>query len=238
MKYKVAVIEDDPTILKVVTQSLESQGYMVETASEGREAVKLLDQIKPDLVILDWNLPEMNGLQICQFLRSRPSTSKVPVLMLTVYSELRHKVSAFDTGADDYLTKPFEVPELLARVNALLRRSEQTEDSMELVKLGNLELNTAKHRVTVDGREIKLRPKEFELLDMLLKSQGRVLTRQYLMERVWGYNPKLVTTRTVDSHMARLRGKLGSQMAKLIQTVPGFGYRIEQRVVSDRRKKG
>src|SRR5689334_10683517 len=112
MKNKIAVIDDDAHILKVISQTLESMGYLVETAGEGKEAVRLLSRMKPDLVVLDWNLPDINGLEICRFLRSRPETAKVPILMLTVFSETKQKVSAFDSGADDYLTKPFDVEEL------------------------------------------------------------------------------------------------------------------------------
>jgi len=229
MKYKVAVIDDDVQIIKVLIQSLESEGYLVETANDGREAVKLLTRVKPDLVILDWNLPEMSGIEICQFLRSYPPTSKVPVLMLTVFEEVGQKVSAFELGADDYLTKPFDVKELLARVKALLRRGQPSvEGPRSVIKADMIRVDEVAHKVTVGGRQIQLRPKEFELLCVLLKSPGRVVTREYLVERVWGYNPKLITTRTVDSHIARLRGKLGSRASKVIQTIPGFGFKVEK----------
>lgn len=229
MKYKIAVVDDDEVILKMLIQSLESQGYVIETATEGRDAIRLISKSKPDLVILDWNLPEMNGLQICQFLRSNPQIAKIPVLMLTVFGEVSQKVSAFETGADDYLTKPFDIRELLVRVRSLLKRGSTQEGSSEVIKLGCIQMDLSSHKVTSGGKHIPLRPKEFELLYVLLKSQGRVLTRQYLVERVWGYSSEPVTTRTVDSHMARLREKIGPQGANLIQTIPGFGYKMEKK---------
>ncbi|OGR83118.1 MAG: hypothetical protein A2636_05505 [Elusimicrobia bacterium RIFCSPHIGHO2_01_FULL_64_10] len=228
MKSKIVVVDDDAGVRRVVVQALESKGYLVEAAAEGKEAVRLLDSSRPDLAILDWDLPEMTGLQICRFLRSHEKLANVPVLMLTVFSETRQKVAAFETGADDYLTKPFEVPELLARVAALLRRGRDAKSGSEVLEAGPIRLDAGAHTVTVAGEPASLRPKEFELLQTLLASTGRVLSREHLIERVWGYNSKLVTTRTVDAHIARLRGKLGKKGAALIQTVPGFGFKIDK----------
>ena len=228
MKHKIVIIDDDRVIAKMVLQALEASGFVVHSAHDGKEGVKLIAQTKPDLVILDWNLPEMNGLQICQYVRSHAALSNTSILMLTVFGEMSQKVSAFETGADDYLTKPFDIQELMLRIKSLLRRGGHIHEAGEVIKAGILEVDVRAHQVTVKGKGVKLRPKEFEILCILLQSPGRVLTRQFLMERVWGYNPKLILTHTVDTHMTRLRDQIGPEAAKMIQTIPGFGYKFEQ----------
>ena len=230
MKHKIVLVEDDRIISKMVTQALEAQGYYVQEAHDGREGVKLVTSAKPDLVILDWNLPSMNGLQICQYIRSNSTLSGMSILMLTAFGETSQKVSAFETGADDYLTKPFDIQEFRVRVNSLLRRGGANRiPSGDVIKAGIIELNINSHQVLIKGKSVRLRPKEFEILSILMKSPGRVLTRQFLMERVWGYDPKHILTHTVDTHMTRLRDQLGPEAAKFIQTVPGFGYKFESR---------
>lgn len=225
MKYKIAVIDDDPALLKMLVQALEGFGHVVKTATEGKAAIRLVTEEKPDLVILDWNLPELNGLEICRFLRTHPSTLRTPILMLTAFDNMRQKVSAFDTGADDYLTKPFDMQELIARVSALLRRGGPAESPMERFSGGGVQLNVTEHVVTLNKRVIELRPKEFDLLHVLMSSAGRVISRKQLLERVWGYGED-ITSRTIDSHIARLREKLGDKDGAMIETVPGFGYRF------------
>ncbi len=236
MKHKIVVVEDDKIICKMVAQALEAEGYYVQSAKEGKEGVRLIDSVKPDLAILDWNLPEMNGIQICQYIRSRSELSQTAILMLTAFGEMSQKVSAFETGADDYITKPFDIQELLARVKSLLRRSGGRPETGEVIRVGIVEVDTRAHKVLIKGREVRLRPKEFEILLILIQSPGRMLTRQLLMERVWGYDPHQVTTHTVDTHMARLRDQLGPEASKLIETIPGFGYKFDQREKEDRRK--
>ncbi len=236
MKHKIAVIDDDPQILSMVEQSLRSLGYWVESAKEGKEAIRLLTENRHDLIILDWNLPGADGLEIARLLRARPQTAQVPILMLTVMDDLKLKVSAFEAGADDYLTKPFEIMELNVRVKALLRRSAIQSPVKEILKVGTIHMNVDNHEVRVGKKQVQLRPKEFELLNILLNSDDRVVTRQNLIERVWGYNLKYISTRTVDSHVARLREKLGPEAARMIITIPGFGYKIEEKKERERRK--
>ena len=236
MKQKIALVEDDRIIAKLVSSALESSGFLVQAAYDGKEGVKMVLSFKPDLAILDWNLPEMNGLQICRYLRSNAPTARMPILILTVFGEMNQKVSAFEVGADDYLTKPFDVQELLARVKSLLRRGVNHAQTDGTVKSGIIEMDVQAHRVKISGKEVKLRPKEFEILAILLQSPGRVLSRQFLLERVWGYNSKLIMAHTVDTHMTRLREQIGPEASKLIQTIPGFGYKLEQRFVEERRK--
>ena len=236
MKHKIVIVEDDRIISKMVAGALEGAGYFVQAANDGKEGVKLLLRVKPDLAILDWNLPEMNGLQICRYLRSNASTAKMPILILTVFGEMIQKVSAFEVGVDDYLTKPFDIQELLVRVKSLLRRGASHTEMGGVIKAGVIELDFQAHRVRIQGKEIKLRPKEYEILSILLQSPGRVLSRQFLQERVWGYNSKLILAHTVDTHMTRLRDQIGPEASKMIQTIPGFGYKLEQRFSEDRRK--
>jgi DNA-binding response OmpR family regulator len=236
MKHKIVIVDDDRVISKMVIQAMEAQGYFIQSAFDGKEGVKLIAAAKPDLVILDWNLPEMNGLQICQYIRSHSALSGVGILMLTVFGEMSQKVSAFETGADDYLTKPFDIQELLMRVRSLLRRGGQGHDGRDVMEAGIISVDVRAHKVTVKNKEVRLRPKEFEILCILLKSPGRVLTRQFLLERVWGYDSKLIMTHTVDTHMTRLREQLGAEASNMIQTIPGFGYKFEQREGMERRK--
>ncbi len=237
MKHKIVVVEDDRIISRLVVQALENAGFFVQTAFDGKEGIKLIESVKPDLAILDWNLPEVNGLQICQYLRSHSTIAGTAILMLTAFGTMSQKVSAFETGADDYLTKPFDIQELIVRVKSLLRRGSGGRPEVgDVIYAGIIEVDVKAHMVKIKGKEVRLRPKEFEILSILLRSPGRVLSRQFLMERVWGYDPKLVMTHTVDTHMARLREQLGPEASKMIETVPGFGYKFEQRAGEDKKR--
>ena len=225
MKYKIAVIEDDQSVQKMLVDSLKRAGYLVESSGDGKDAVNLIFQEKPDLVVLDWNLPGLSGIQISQSMRASSATSHIPILMITVFNDIRNKVAAFETGVDDYLTKPFNMQEFSARIKALLQRGSFGQ-SKEILRCRGIQINVTTHTVEVDGRKIDLRRKEFDLLLIFLRFKGHLLKREYLKERVWGYDSDILT-RTVDSHVARIREKLGPKGSKLIKTVPGFGYRFE-----------
>jgi DNA-binding response OmpR family regulator len=220
----VLVVDDEEAIAEAVRARLESEGYRVVVAHDGQQAISLHAEHRPDLVVLDLMLPGMDGLDVCQEIQR---TGWTPVLMLTARTEEADKVAGFAVGADDYLTKPFSLRELAARVKAILRRKErmtshETDSPMEL---GGLVIDPQRRRVTVDGDEILLTPIEFEILSTLARDPGIVLSRDQLMDRVWGYRD-YAGGRVVDSHVARIRRKLGEDgnEPRFIRTVHGVGY--------------
>ena len=223
IREKILIVEDEKSIAHFISTVLNNNGYEALLARSGAEAQSMISSHCPDLIILDLGLPDMDGLDILRHLRSNPDTRKVPVIMLTAKSSEFDKVTGLDSGADDYVTKPFGVMELISRVRAVLRRSEQSYDSGELV-MDQLHLNPQKHIVTVKGKEVVLTFKEFELLKCLMENKGIVFTRDKLLETVWGYDFE-GETRTVDVHVRTLRQKLG-ECGNLIETVRGVGYRI------------
>ena len=215
--------EDDGSIRELIVYALKSNGFDAMGFADGKEFFSRLKEQTPSLILLDIMLPGEDGISILRHLRSNPDTRKVPVIMLTAKSSEFDKVTGLDSGADDYVTKPFGVMELISRVRAVLRRSEQSYDSGELV-MDQLHLNPQKHIVTVKGKEVVLTFKEFELLKCLMENKGIVFTRDKLLETVWGYDFE-GETRTVDVHVRTLRQKLG-ECGNLIETVRGVGYRI------------
>lgn len=223
----IMIAEDTRELNNLVRQHLEDEGYHVLQAFDGPTAELLMRQERPSLVILDWMLPGLSGLEICRRIRR---DSIVPILMLTARSEEVDRVVGLEVGADDYLTKPFGIRELLARVRALLRRVELDREANVAEAVppaltdGPLRIDVAQHDVSVDGRAVELTPKEFELLELLVRHPGRAFARDYLMERVWGYEA-CGSDRTVDTHVLRLRKKLGP-VGERIQTVWGIGYRF------------
>jgi DNA-binding response OmpR family regulator len=221
-KARVAVVEDDEDLAYTLVYNLERSGrYEVVRFAGGLVALDALTARPPDLVLLDLNLPDVDGLTICRELRRNPATAKVAVLMLTARAEERDKLLGFDLGADDYVTKPFSMKELLARVAAQLRRSgvDAGEDVFEDARI---RVDRARHTVERDGKPIKLTKKEFDLLWLLIQSAGRVVTRETILSRLWDYAAD-VETRTVDVHVRSLRRKAGED---LVETVVGVGYRF------------
>lgn len=205
---------------------LQREGHSAKIAADGLEGLKKVKEISPDLVILDLMLPEMGGLEVCKTLRGGTQTATVPLLILTAKGEESDKVIGLELGADDYVSKPFSPRELVARVKALLRRSQRHERDLPVnsYTYGPIVLDETRHDVRINGREVHLTAKEFGLLAQLLKSKGRVLTRETLLETVWGYDSN-VSTRTVDVHIRRLREKLPI-LSKAIVTVMSYGYKL------------
>ena len=220
---RILVVEDEADIALSLRYNLEREGgYAVTVAENGERALTEAEKAAPDAVLLDLNLPGMDGLEVCRQLRRRTATASVPIVMITARAGEGERVTGLDEGADDYVTKPFSIKEVLARLRAVLRRASATEE--EVLEDGGLHLDLAGREVRVDGATVTLTRKEFDLLADLLRHRGRVLTRERLLERVWGYDYP-GETRTVDVHVRRLRQKLGAAMEARIETVVGVGYR-------------
>lgn len=224
----ILIIEDDPDIALSLKYNLERSGpYKVDTAEDGVSGLRKAERTGPDLVLLDLNLPGMDGLEVCRRIRDRRDTAGTAIIMLTARTDEAQKIDGLDAGADDYVSKPFSVKELLARVRAQLRRTELsgTKDGQDSVlRSGGTVVDLEGRMVAVDEKAVDLTRKEFDLLTALLKNRGRVLTRNRLLEHVWGYDYP-GETRTVDVHIRRLRQKLGDDAGAAIETVVGVGYR-------------
>jgi DNA-binding response OmpR family regulator len=222
---KVLVVDDEEHIVELARLYLSREGYQVESVSDGAQAVARFALVKPDLVVLDIMLPNVDGLTICREIRKQ---SQVPIIMLTARDEVTDKVVGLELGADDYLTKPFHPQELVARAKALLRRTRQEPDQLEVIRAGRLEIDLGRHEVRHGESLIHLRPKEFDLLALLARHPGRVYQRSELLDLVWGYDfPGY--TRTVDVHVQQVREKLAAAGVSdpSIDTVWGVGYRLE-----------
>jgi two-component system phosphate regulon response regulator PhoB len=228
MKPKILVVEDEDALSVLLRYNLESEGYDVETVNRGDEAEIRLKENLPDIVVLDWMLPGLSGIELCRRLRARAETERLPILMLTARSEEAERVRGLSTGADDYMVKPFSVPEFVARVRALLRRASPEQVSQQL-KSGDIELDRERKRVHRGPREVHLGPTEFRLLEFLMTSPGRVFTREQLLNAVWGRDV-YIDERTVDVHIGRLRKTLTrGKEADPIRTVRGSGYSFNER---------
>jgi len=226
MSKKILIIEDDKDIVELVRHYLEKENFVLKDAADGFSGLKKAKAENFDLVILDILLPEMDGLEVCKELRADPKTSSTPVIMLTAKGEETDKIVGLEIGADDYLTKPFSPRELVARIKALLRRVEKKTEKEKIYRYANLVLDPFKHEVTLDRKVFQLTSKEFALLECLLRNQGRVLSRDYLMDQVWGYD-YYGGMRTVDVHIRRLREKI-HLLSRSIQTVKNLGYRLKE----------
>ena len=222
----ILVVDDEPDIRKLVEVNLSREGFEVLAVDCGQAALDAASRHRPQLVVLDLMLPDLSGTEVCRRLRSDPETADIPVLMLTARSEEIDRVVGFEVGADDYVTKPFSVRELVLRVRAILRRHPGGETEPEQIARDGLVIDVSAHRVWVEGDELQLTATEFKLLLNLARSAGRVRTRGQLLQEVWEMPPHL-NTRTVDTHVKRLREKLGP-VSELIQTVRGVGYRFAE----------
>ncbi|MGE0604162.1 MAG: phosphate regulon transcriptional regulator PhoB, partial [Xanthobacteraceae bacterium] len=221
-------VEDADALSVLLRNPLDSAGYDVETVNRGDEAEIRLKENLPDIIVLDWMLPGLSGIELCRRLRARKETERLPVLMLTARSEEAERVRGLSTGADDYMVKPFSVPEFVARVRALLRRASPEQVSQQL-KSGDIELDRERKRVHRGEREVHLGPTEFRLLEFLMTSPGRVFTREQLLNAVWGRDV-YIDERTVDVHIGRLRKTLTrGKEADPIRTVRGSGYSFNER---------
>jgi two-component system OmpR family response regulator len=233
MSYKILLVEDDGTLLGVIKYNLDKEGYSVFTADDGAKAVETARSVKPDLILLDIMLPEIDGLEVCRILRRE---SNVPVIMLTAKSEEIDKVVGLEIGADDYMTKPFSMKELMARVKAMLRRAgatqrqgDSTTAGQSIIRAGEFEVDIERHTASRRGSAIELTPKEFDLLAFMMRNKNRVMSRDYLLEKVWGYDFS-GDTRTVDVHIRWLRQKIEDDAARPrhLVTVRGVGYKFEE----------
>jgi two-component system alkaline phosphatase synthesis response regulator PhoP len=222
----VIIVEDDEDIADSIRYNLEREGFRVRLATTGEDALNLILDRPPNLILLDLNLPHMNGFELCRRLRSESTTARVPILMLTARAGEADKVLGLNMGADDYITKPFSMRELVARVNAALRRAEGLETDRPVFDDGSLRIDPATFSVSYSGRDVRMTRKEFALLSELARNQGRVLTREILLDRVWGAT-YYGDSRTLDVHIRRLRQKLGDP--SVIETVTGIGYRLVER---------
>lgn len=225
MHKKILIIEDETDIVNLLTHYLGKEGYVVHCANDGISGLQLIRREKLDLIILDLMLPELDGLEVCKKLRSSTETAHLPILIVTAKGEELDKIVGLELGADDYMTKPFSPKELVARVKALLRRSEQQYRKPASYIYGHLVLDLASHEVRVNGETINLRAKEFGLLSQLLKNKGRLMTRDALLDTVWGYDSD-VSTRTIDVHIRRLREKI-PLLSEAIATVKSYGYKLK-----------
>ncbi len=223
---RILVVDDEEHIVELIKFNLENSGYKVLTCGNGVDAVKLAKVQKPELILLDIMLPGMDGYDVCKEIRRDVEIASTPIIMLTAKSEELDKILGLELGADDYITKPFSVRELLARVKAVLRRRNASPIE-KLYKFSDLAIDFEKHDVTRDGKKVELTLKEFELLEILIKNKGRVMTRDFLLDKIWGYE-YIGETRTVDVHIRHLRQKLekDDKNPQYIETIRGIGYRF------------
>jgi two-component system phosphate regulon response regulator PhoB len=221
----ILIVEDEKDLVSTLEYNLQQEGFHTRSAMTGGAALELADQTPhPDLILLDLMLPDMSGIEVCRKLRQEETTRGIPILMLTAKGEEIDRVVGFETGADDYVVKPFSVRELLLRIKAILRRIQPAEEEQEQIRFGRLRMNVPAHQAWVDDQEIRLTALEFRLLKTLVGRKGRVQSRDTLLSDVWGIDAD-VTTRTVDTHVKRLREKLGPA-GRYIETLRGVGYRF------------
>ncbi|OGQ45402.1 MAG: DNA-binding response regulator [Deltaproteobacteria bacterium RIFCSPLOWO2_02_44_9] len=224
MKEKILIVDDEADILTLLEYNLEKAGFKVISANDGPDAVEITKREKPDIIILDIMLPSMEGTEVCKILKSGDATRHIPIIMLTAKGEEVDRIVGFELGADDYITKPFSPRELILRVKAVLKRGQ--EQGAKIINAGPITIDVERSLATADGKVLKLTAIEFKLLLELAKSDGKVLSRDTLLDRAWG-TEVYITDRTVDTHIRRLREKLG-KTSKYIETVRGFGYRFRE----------
>ena len=221
---QILVVEDDSDIADLIRHYLEKSGHAVQLLESGAAVLPKVRAERPDLIVLDLMLPGLDGLMVCQALRADPLTAAIPIIMVTARADETDRVSGLELGADDYVTKPFSAKELVARVSALLRRTQRADPATPVVRYRTITIDSARHVVTVDGQEVRLTAKEFLLLLYLVQHRGRVLSRDLLLTDVWGYQ-YTGGTRTVDVHIRRLREKV-PVLTDAIETIKQFGYKL------------
>ena len=227
-KQRILIVDDEQDILQLVTYNLKKEGYLVEEARTGDEALRLVRERPYQLILLDLMLPGRSGMEVCRILKKDPETAQVPIIMLTARTEEMDKVMGLETGADDYITKPFSVRELVARVKSVIRRAEGVITGRKVLQAGGLEIDLERHRVKVGDKTVDLSPTEFRLLRFLLERKGRVFSRDQILDAVWK-GEAFVESRTVDVHIRRLRAELEQAGAgDYIQTVRGVGYSFKE----------
>ncbi len=221
-------IEDEESLVSLLEYNIKSAGYKFDFSLNGYDGMLKIQELKPDLILLDRMLPDIEGTEICKFIRSKKEIQRIPVIMLTAKGEEEDLLQGFDNGADDYLIKPFSPKELLARISALLRRSNESNVTSKL-KYGNIVMDTDMHRVYCCDKETKLGPREYRILEFLMKNPGRVYSRQQLLDAVWGTNV-YITDRTIDVHIRRLRKALSvNEECKVIRTIRSSGYSLDDK---------
>jgi len=222
----ILVVEDEPAQMELISYNLQAQGFQILQANNGDDALALVAEVLPDLIVLDWMLPGVSGIEVCRQIKKQKNTGKIPVIMLTARGEEADRVRGLETGADDYVVKPYSVNELVARVRALLRRTRPASVG-EVLTFGDLKLDSEQHKITRNGKTVKLGPTEFRLLATFMESPRRVWSRDRLLDRVWGMDSE-VDYRTIDVHIGRLRKALKQpDTPDPIRTVRGTGYSLD-----------
>lgn len=221
---KILIIEDEPDIRDTLVYNFTNEGFKVKAESSGKNALTLSKSFEPDIVILDLMLPDMSGIDVCKKIKNSDEYPDPAIIMLTAKGEEVDRIIGFEVGADDYVTKPFSIRELILRVKVIIKKQAKGFETEDKISLGSLNLNLSAHEVSINGNKILLTALEFKLLKHLAQRRGRVQTRDQLLGDVWGYSSE-ITTRTVDTHIKRLREKLGSE-TDIIQTIRGVGYRL------------
>lgn len=223
----IVIAEDDKALLPMITYNLEKSGFNVRSALTGEETLLLIKEEKPDLLLLDWMMPNLSGIEVCKQIRASKTTKKLPIIILTAKGEDEDKVMGLESGADDYIVKPFSPSELTARIKALIRRSSLSSINDQIISFGDLELDKDQYRVTRNGVNVHLGPTEFKLLKHFMENPGRVYSREQLLDSVWGHGI-FVELRTVDTHIRRLRKAINLNSSKnLIRTVRAAGYSLD-----------
>lgn len=224
MKAKILIVEDEPDTIELLTFNLRSAGYQTDSATSGKEAVARIQKSMPDLILLDILMPDLNGFEVCKMIRAEPRLTHIPIIMLTACNSEIDRVLGLEIGANDYITKPFSTRELVLRIENQLQKVPMKEIPLGILRCGPIILDIPKHVVFLDGVYLDLTKTEFKLLSILIKNKDRVLSREQLLQEVWGYDAGSLYTRTVDTHIRRLRAKL-NRAASLITSVHGVGYR-------------
>lgn len=227
MREKILIVDDEKDIVKMLDYNLKKEGYRIASSNDGERALTLVNREHPDLIILDLMLPGVDGLEVCKTLKKEGKTAVIPIIMLTAKTQETDKILGLELGADDYVTKPFSTRELIARVKAVLRRAKEKEKPTEMLKIGDITIDFSRILVYVKDKPVALTAKEFELLKTLINANGRVLSRDYLLDTIWGFDEAIeIQTRTVDVHITTLRKKLKVEARRII-TVKNYGYRFD-----------